>query len=170
MTSRGRRVALRNPLPHRSTCPLQVCSADTHVGVLLGGICFSLSSRAQLDHGRRNRLPHLGNPETCGDKEWRNNLRERSPMLYHLSYRTPRGTARNRTGNRQIICSSSCIRRRPDRTGDKGWRELLNPVAGIQSGVRTRSRRGALPMYSRRHSPAKQMLGGAGRLELPLPV
>jgi hypothetical protein len=73
------------------------------------------------------------------------------------------GTARTRTGNCQIICSSSAFA-----AGRSNWRqglarEFLNPVTGIQSGIRTRSRRSALPMYSRRHSPAAQITGRRGQ-------
>ena len=58
---------------------------------------------------RNNILLFLNHNETrnqgqnsCGDKGWRNNTRERGLMLYQLSYRTRKGTTRPRTGNLQI--------------------------------------------------------------------
>ncbi len=55
-------------------------------------------------------------------------------LLYQLSYRTREGVTRTRTGNPQITCSSSCIRRRFPR-----WRQQLTRVSLAALWKRPRS-------------------------------
>ena len=64
----------------------------------------------------------------CGDDRWRNVC-----CSIQLSYRTREGVTRTRTGNPQITCSSSCIRRRRSVLATTIDERLLKPVRGDQS-------------------------------------
>ena len=78
--------------------------------VYAAGLAFQL----KLDYPPPSRtVPYTKRaPQKCGDKGWRNNTRERESDALPVELPCREGTARTRTGNLQIKCSSSGIRRR----------------------------------------------------------